>query len=164
MGWRRKKLLIEILGYGILDLRILEAVSFVPKPASVNPPPGMFPTVFGNIHFDKFGFPNFINHVSSPNHIFEFPNLAGKDSDFTLAKTKLQEYLTANAGGTVKKKKSTQSSWSPFYIEKNGVQEGPFTWHHHQDGETLMPIKSEVHEAVNPHTGGNTIALNYAEL
>ena len=70
----------------------------------------------------------------------------------------MQEYLDENGGGFVKKQNPNQSECSPFIIEKNGVPEGPYTWHHHQDAKTLMPVRTEVHNAGKPHTGGATIA------
>lgn len=45
--------------------------------------------------------------------------------------------------------------------EKAGFNETPegFTWHHHQDGETMQLIPSELHNNV-PHTGGASVVAD----
>jgi len=50
------------------------------------------------------------------------------------------------------------SNGSPILIKVNGQWEGPFTWHHHEDGTTMMPVIQEIHNSPNhPHTGGRRI-------
>ena len=116
------------------------------------------------IEYNSYGFPQLTNHVSDKNHIFSFDNLTGKDSDFTLAKDKLQEYLQNTGTGEVKKV-NNPGSWSPFYIERNGIQEGPYTWHHSEDGKTLEPVLKSIHDGLSgKHTGGATLAANWSSL
>jgi hypothetical protein len=44
-------------------------------------------------------------------------------------------------------------------IKKNGQWSEPYTWHHHQDGESMMPVLQTVHQSIqNYHTGGRSIS------
>ena len=83
-------------------------------------------------------------------------------SDMTDAKNALQAKLPPDE---VIVKSNPNGGWSPFYIEKNGVKSGPYTWHHHQDGTSMYPVKKEIHDAiVGKHTGGKEIVTTYPEL
>ena len=108
------------------------------------------------VKYDKFGFPKFHVEklVSDIKHIFTFEGsnkLLGNKTDFTKAKNKLTEFLNSNGGGYIMKYKN---SWSKFYIIQDGMKKGPYTWHHMQDGKTMIPVVSDIHSAYK-HTGGN---------
>jgi hypothetical protein len=62
------------------------------------------------------------------------------------------------------KKEST--GWSPFQIKQaDGSWSEPYTWHHHQDGSSMYPVKKSVHDAIiGKHTGGREIVTKYPEL
>ncbi|MBK8044936.1 MAG: HNH endonuclease [Haliscomenobacter sp.] len=83
-------------------------------------------------------------------------------TDITAAKNYLSDKLLP---GEIIFKSNPNGGWSPFYIEKNGVRSGPFTWHHHQDGSSMYPVKKEVHDKIiGKHTGGREIVTQYPEL
>lgn len=83
-------------------------------------------------------------------------------TDMTAAKNALQEKLLPDE---VIVKSNPNGGWSPFYIEKNGVKSGSYTWHHHQDGTSMYPVQKEIHDKIiGKHTGGREIVTQYPEL
>jgi hypothetical protein len=48
-----------------------------------------------------------------------------------------------------------------FDLEVNGVTQR-YTWHHHEDGKTLMPVVEKFHKAAT-HSGGTSIINNSIE-
>lgn len=55
---------------------------------------------------------------------------------------------------------NTTNNGSSFKIVKNG-SEFEYTWHHYQDGKTMMPVKKLIHDLLKgKHTGGATIVDN----
>ena len=119
------------------------------------------------IHVNDLGFLDLSNHVSDKKHIISGLSLAGKPGYFKKGKDKRQEFFDEEGKDTkVVKVKSSQSAWSPFYIEKkNGQRGGPFTWHHVEDGTTLQSVLKEVHDKFRgKHTGGNSMAHSHESL
>lgn len=92
-------------------------------------------------------------------------------TDFTNAKNKLIDQ--AFAGDATKIRKTINpdtgnaaSGWSPFQIKQaDGTWSEPYTWHHHQNGPSMYPVKKSVHDAIiGKHSGGREIVLSYPEL
>lgn len=117
---------------------------------------------YSGVKFNSFGHPELKPHVSDVNHIVSIDMKGNYTSDMTAAKDALKAKLPANEKLT---KSNPNGGWSPFYIEKNGLKSGPYTWHHHQDGSRMYPVKKEIHDKIiGKHTGGREIILKYPEL
>jgi len=122
------------------------------------------------LKFDKNGFPEFEEFVPKPHNKFLYhSNDLGKSTDFA----KANEAIAKNLGfedefidGIPIQKTlddGTVYDWTPgknnFTLTKDGVTK-KYTWHHHQDGRTLMPVESNVHspgEGGFNHSGGESI-------
>ncbi len=118
--------------------------------------------MYGQVEFNEFGHPKLLPHVSDPNHIVTMNMKGNYTSDMTDAKNALQAKLPQNEKIV---KHNPNGGWSPFYIEKNGNLEGPYTWHHHQDGSSMYPIKKDIHDSIaGKHTGGKEIVTKYPDL
>lgn len=112
------------------------------------------PGRYGSVDYDEFGFPLFENGNFTPGREYNARiTMNGNDSDYNLANTILESQgveifrIPLPGGGT--------SNGSPIRIKINGRWEGPFTWHHHQDGQTMIPVLQSVHNS-HKHTGGRT--------
>jgi hypothetical protein len=116
-----------------------------------------FPNTSSNgIYFDEFGHPDFIraNAISERNHIVEI-FMDGTNDDYNRAYS-----LLSNKIGDSNIRKAT-SNGSSVYIKINDVETGPFTWHHHQDGKSMIPVLQTIHtRTFTPHTGGRAIVGN----
>ncbi|MCV6631679.1 MAG: HNH endonuclease [Flavobacteriaceae bacterium] len=98
-----------------------------------------------SVKYDKNGFPDFTPHASSPNHVFKSDNLKGASVDMTAANKWAKENLSGNI----------QTNGTRITID--GV---PHTWHHHQDGKSMFPVPSKIHNANDGgfnHSGGAAI-------
>ncbi len=113
---------------------------------------------YQGIDFDDFGHPDFFNSSSCPGHEYclKTSDLQGHPTgglptdlkpDFNLANQNLM-----NSGKAIN---VLHSSGSLILIKIDGKWEGTFTWHHHQDGKTIMPVKQGVHNLLS-HTGGDS--------
>jgi hypothetical protein len=109
------------------------------------------PNICGGIPFDEFGFPKFPeSSFSNINHRVEIL-MDGTDSDYLRAYSLLKDKLGAgnieftNPTGSSFKIKMSDGTWSEAY-----------TWHHHQDGKSMIPVLQSVHQSVI-HTGGRAI-------
>ncbi|CAN1537779.1 Fibronectin type III [Spirosomataceae bacterium] len=127
--------------------------------------------VYSGVRFNKYGHPELTPHVSSPDHIVKIDMKGNYTSDMTDAKNKLVQQ--AFGGDATKVRKSIDpvtgnqsSGWSPFQIKQaDGSWSEPYTWHHHQDGSSMYPVKKSVHDAIiGKHTGGREIVTKYHEL
>ena len=101
------------------------------------------------VRFDKEGFPDFTVHspgaqykFSQSNYPEGFNRLAGDGTDFTKANNWA---VTSNLPGFQKLPNGQ--------CKINGVIH---TWHHHQDGRTLFPVPSHLHNVTN-HSGGKAV-------
>jgi hypothetical protein len=110
------------------------------------------------IYYDRNGFPDFAPHSPGIEYCVKSENLVGKHPnpgpnnlhpDNALANNKLIDDLG------VENVVVLHATGSPIKIKINGKWEGPFTWHHYQDGKTMMPVKQGVHGS--SHTGGAEI-------
>ena len=83
-------------------------------------------------------------------------------TDMTAVKNALSNKLSY---GESIVKSNLNGGWSPFYIQKNNVKSGPYTWHHHQDGKSMYPVIKNIHDKiVGEHTGRREIVIQYPEL
>ncbi|MCU0420344.1 MAG: hypothetical protein MUC38_11895, partial [Cyclobacteriaceae bacterium] len=78
--------------------------------------------VYSGVGFNKYGHPELLPHVSSPDHIVKIDMKGNYTTDMTDAKNALQAKLPANERVV---KSNPNGGWSPFYIEKNGIKSGP---------------------------------------
>jgi len=103
------------------------------------------------IPYNKNGFPVFTNPdwFLGPYYSYKGNGLTGKNlnSDYALANQRLLELYPNNPDIEV-----ISLTSSSFKYRGNS-----YTWHHHEDGKTLMPVLQEVHLLANPHTGGNAL-------
>ena len=109
---------------------------------------------YGSIDYDEFGFPDFRNHTPGDEYYAQI-NMDGTDADYRLANFDLM-----NRGIEIRELPlpPKTSNGSPILIKVNGQFEGPFTWHHHEDGTTMMPVIQDIHNSPNhSHTGGRRI-------
>jgi hypothetical protein len=96
------------------------------------------------VYYTKFGFPDFANFCPGKSFCFHVSDLNGKGTDFSRATT----WLINQKGASVVR----ESGATAIEIFENGVW-NKYTWHHHEDCKTLMPVLSEVHNKFS-HTGG----------
>lgn len=129
--------------------------------------------VYSGVKFNKYGHPELKPHVSHPSHIIDDlnPMLGNYTSDFTNAKNKLVAQAFGGDASKVRKAidpvtGNPASGWSPFQIKQaDGSWSQPYTWHHHQNGKSMYPVKKSVHDAIiGKHTGGREIVNSYPEL
>lgn len=122
------------------------------------------------IHYDKNGFPNFVDYCPQPVDTFRIvsDNLRGTAADFKLANDTLAAKFgftkpyPKDASGNYLPLESGGYKWTPGKnnFEYNGVK---YTWHHHQDGSNLFPVESRVHSTTEmgspgfPHSGGDKL-------
>ncbi|MEM9339888.1 MAG: HNH endonuclease, partial [Bacteroidota bacterium] len=102
------------------------------------------------IKYDKEGFPDFRDHSLGEGFSVNSNTLNGTVDDFKAANTTLTNKIGADNIRVL------NESGSPVLIKVDGKFEGPFTWHHHQDGKTLMPVKQSVHSSFS-HSGGRAV-------
>ena len=69
------------------------------------------------------------------------------EQDFKAANEALSKLL-----GLSNTQKFDQANGVPF-TGKDGIQ---YSWHHHQDGKTMVLVPYEIHR-ITPHDGGKTI-------
>jgi hypothetical protein len=104
-----------------------------------------------SVKYDKEGFPDFTPHSPGKEYAFKPSyDLTGKGTDMTQANNWA---VNKFGSGNVKK-------LSGGKIEINGKTH---TWHHHQDGKTMFPVPSNIHNVTSGflHSGGATIITNY---
>ena len=122
-------------------------------PANLKPPIGNPPGSYNDIDYDKFGFPKLEPHVSNNGHVVKIA-MDGTNDDYIRAYDKLKEIV---GQGNIQ---FTNQYGSSFKIRQaDGTFDGPaYTWHHHQDGESMMPVLQTVHQSIQSyHTGGRAI-------
>ena len=113
--------------------------------------------VYSGVKFNKYGHPELTPHVSSPDHIVKIEMKGNYTSDMTDAKNKLVQQAFGGDASKVRKSidpntGNQSSGWSPFQIKQaDGSWSEPYTWHHHQDGSSMYPVKkSHWRSFVNP--------------
>lgn len=100
-----------------------------------------------NVKYDKDGFPDFTPYCPGPDYVFTSNSLTGKASDMTTANN-----WAKNKFGADKVETLTNGQ-----IKIDGEV---YTWHHHQDGRSMFPVPSKIHNATQGgfnHSGGAAI-------
>ncbi|WP_346880684.1 HNH endonuclease [uncultured Algibacter sp.] len=97
-----------------------------------------------SVKYDKNGFPDFKNHSLGKDFTFKADDLIGNgtSTDFTKATNWLKNKFPD---------KNIVKDNTKVIIDGKS-----YTWHHHQDGKSLMPVLSDVHGAFR-HSGGNAV-------
>lgn len=106
------------------------------------------------IPYDKNGFPDFSNPNWYPGSNYRYRPANGLFGDNTgnLDFGPAYQHLKMLYPGKV-----TNKTGGAFDLEINGVVKR-YTWHHHQDGKTMIPVLQKVHSKANPHPGGASLS------
>jgi hypothetical protein len=99
------------------------------------------------VDYDKNGFPNFNRHSPGRDYHIQRRSTDNYDQDFSNATVNLRERFPNNV---------LPIPNSTAVLIKVGNTWEKYTWHHHQDGRTLIPVLSDVHN-YTAHTGGQSI-------
>ena len=100
-----------------------------------------------SVYYDKDGFPDFTPYSPNKDYLFSSNSLTGSGTDMTLANN-----WARNKFGTNNVKTMPNGT-----IQINGEI---YTWHHHQDGRSMFPVPSKVHNLKDGgfgHTGGAAV-------
>ncbi|CAM1344046.1 hypothetical protein TAMYLO_430003 [Tenacibaculum amylolyticum] len=97
-----------------------------------------------SVRYDKNGFPDFKNYSLDQGFTYKADNLIGNGTttDFTNATNWLRNKFPD---------KNIRSRGTA--VEIDGII---YTWHHHQDGKSLMPVLKNIHRSFS-HSGGSAI-------
>ncbi len=157
--WVRKNtdLLAKIADKGddfIARVNNLYSPSVMKLPPNLKPPNSP-PGIYNGIEYDIFGFPKLESFVSNNNHVVKIV-MDGTNGDYIKAYNELKRVV---GEGNIQ---FTNNYGSSFRLKQNGEwSDQIYTWHHHQDGETMMPVLQEIHQSIqNYHTGGRSIVNN----
>jgi hypothetical protein len=113
-----------------------------------------------SVKYDKEGFPDFTPHSPGKEYAFKSddalkghdpnlpPNVVRPDNAFA------NNSLTSKFGED--NVVVLHPTGSPIKVKIDGKWEGPYTWHHHQDGQTMMLVNQKTHNTFK-HTGGNDV-------
>ncbi len=113
--------------------------------------------LYGGVWFNKYGFPDFEKMGQTLGRKYNF---IGANGNYTDDFTKARDWLKKQNG--IEEIKDLRNG-SPLLVKINGKWK-KITWHHHEDGKTLIPVLSEIHEKTK-HTGGvKTKELNINNL
>ena len=154
-GWVRtnEDLLNRIAGEGpdyIAKVDELYSPAVMKLPPNLKPPYSP-PGSYNGIDYDNFGFPKLEPYVSDNSHIVKI-SMDGTNDDYIRAYNKLKGVV---GEGNIQ---FTNQYGSSFRIKQNGQWSEPYTWHHHQDGESMMPVLQTIHQSIqNYHTGGRSV-------
>jgi len=100
------------------------------------------------VNYDKYGFPIFDEFTPGSNTYVRSDNLTGNyELDNAIANEELLRRLGAENIWI-----NPEGNGSPVSIKVDGKWK-KFTWHHHQDGKTMIPVLQDVHRNFN-HSGG----------
>jgi hypothetical protein len=112
-----------------------------------------------SVYYDAAGFPDFSSYtpgreyfVKSDDFVGLFNNTNptmgnGQHPDFQFANTELiKRFGKSNI-------KILHPIGNPVILKVNGRWQGPYHWHHYQDGETMLPVLTIVHQLF-VHSGG----------
>lgn len=104
-----------------------------------------------DIYFDKNGFPNFDEYSLGNNFSYKPDGkvLTGGTSDLTSATSWLKAKYAKDPNVKI------TSNGTNIDVTIDG-KTNTYTWHHYQDGKTLIPVLTSVHTNIS-HTGGAAI-------
>ncbi|GIJ92900.1 hypothetical protein CAPN002_01180 [Capnocytophaga stomatis] len=102
--------------------------------------------LYGGIWFNKYGFPDFEKMGQTLGKKYNF---IGANGNYTDDFTRARDWLKKQNG--IEEIKDLRNG-SPLLVKIEGKWK-KITWHHHEDGKTLIPVFSEIHEKIK-HTGG----------
>jgi hypothetical protein len=103
--------------------------------------------IYGGVWYNKYGFPDFEKLNQTIGKKYNFNGAKGNyDSDFSEAR----DWLKKQEG--IEAIDDYNGTGSPLNVKIDGKWK-KITWHHHEDGSTLVPVFTDVHTGL-PHTGG----------
>ncbi len=112
------------------------------------PLPCDFDTPGGTVRISDLGFPDLRPYSLGGKKYYYTENVQGnRTSDFTSANNWLKKQ-----NGVEK----VEGSGGRVRVELQDGTKKEITWHHHEDGSTLMPVFSEVHDPIT-HAGGVSV-------
>lgn len=102
---------------------------------------------YGGVWFNEYGFPDFQHFGQCLDKKYFYKGAKGNyDTDFTDAKN----WLSQQDG--IEAIDDYNGLGSPLNVKINGSWK-KITWHHHEDGTTLIPVFTEIHTGLK-HVGG----------
>ncbi len=120
------------------------------------------PRIYKGIEYDDFGFPKLEMHSPGSNSYYTGKLVGDPRATDNLAAMKWLKEKSKLVDGIDFKQIGDGKGSVLFKV--NGKWE-KCTWHHHQDGQTLIPVIFEKHNQVTgKHTGGVSIITKYPEL
>ena len=118
------------------------------------------------IHYDEDGFPDFTKHCPGNNYVFTASDLkgdAGSSSDILRANKAMKQHF----GNTTSDNFIWDGSSNNFSIRNTKpdgtVYEVKYTWHHHQDCNTMFPVPTRIHSSNSggfQHSGGAKLIVD----
>ncbi len=123
------------------------------KPANLIPP-----GKYDGIEFGNLGFPDLVDESLGKKYFFN-KNVQGnygsdfrEATDWLIKQPDILEIKELPIG-------SLNPIGSPILVKLKGSNKFvKITWHHHQDGKTLLPVFSDIHDKIlGKHTGGVAI-------
>jgi DNase/tRNase domain of colicin-like bacteriocin len=108
-----------------------------------------------SVYYNKSGYPNFKNVSAGDEYIFNSNTLTGLSNDMTVANNTMRQKFINEPD---KFKWNGSTTW--FEIKDASGTWVKQTWHHYQNGRTMFPVPSKIHNAVEGgfnHTGGKAI-------
>ncbi|MCP4459088.1 MAG: hypothetical protein GY816_13855 [Cytophagales bacterium] len=104
-----------------------------------------------NVKYDKNGFPEFEDFSPGANTHIKSNNLTGNyELDNAIANEGLIKELGAESVWV-----NPAGNGSPVSIKVDGTWKN-YTWHHYQDGKTMIPVEQAVHNTFS-HSGGKQV-------
>lgn len=100
-----------------------------------------------SVKYDKDGFPDFTVHSPGSDFLYTSSSLTGKGTDMTAANNWIKNKFGSDRVQTLPNGK----------IKIDGIEH---TWHHHQDGKSMFPVPSNIHNVTSGgfgHSGGASI-------
>jgi hypothetical protein len=108
-----------------------------------------------NVHYDRAGFPDFKPYSAGDDYIFTSNTLTGNPTDMKAANNAMKQKF---AGQLDKFRWNSNTTWFEIRdVNGNWIQ---YTWHHYQDGRTMFPVPSNIHNPQKSgfnHSGGKSI-------
>jgi hypothetical protein len=120
----------------------------------VNSPAPFQATINGKtMHYNSQGFPDFKPYSAGLDFEFRSNNLTGSGTATTGDFKAANDWAAANSTLTGRFQNIPNSQKCIVKFDDKWIE---CTWHHYQDGRTMFPVPSEIHNAFR-HTGGKAI-------